>query len=1435
MSQWEDAPTTGADWEDAEGWEAASPAKKSDFFSRETLTMPVAAIGNTVDRGLSGFAGALADTFEGSDAADEIFRNMEHRIKRRDAWSNPDKKEQGFAAKAAGVVGTLPAQMGAMVFSPAETGQLMLENGETLDKAQMGALADTTGNVAGMMIPGVGKTLAGRVVGGGVSNAAQDFASKKAISTLADQEATKKQFAPTWESAALAAIPGAGLAVVPHGRVYSPKNLEDKLTNLKTIVQEEKAKQAALEQTSDKTLYVDKEGNVADTPTSRVTESPEMVEFARQNAARLQREAQTGSEPIYVDREGTASKDLGVEIRTPAEDIPAIREQQKKGLSEAVDTEWKNKNEPTGEQMNLFPEGEQRSLDFTKEPVKENIPKQPESKKNPGEIKKDWYTGAPERNLSFTRTLEEQSLRKNAESQKVGPGHYITMDEGMASTYAGDKGHLYRLSEAPFTNALDFGKKYDGVFGETFYKNLVKKEGSKTKANTALKEMGFDAITFKDSFGAQIANIFSNKSLEHVKQVQRDRAFKQLSLVPKSQRGGINIGEIVAGFQELKNKLTTRPVQGDATSKLLREKATGIQPDPEAKSVVEKALQAPRTSANRYLSAGATLEALKRQSPLIRAVGDIVQNWGKRNEKWVRETVFPVEKEFKKLSADDLVELNAVMKEELSSEYRFTPEQLIDAGFSEKQVNAHQAIRTLFDETLKIQNEARVALGKEPITGMEAYHASRWDGDFGVNIKNAKGEVVWKIRAGTRFAADLQAKAILKKMPELVMGDKFDRLNARGADTTDVQAAYSTMLDILGRDNEIVQSIKQLVEAEQGIEAERALGQSKHFQKKTGMRGAVGDRPWMSPKEDAKQFFQHQIQYAKNASKWSEIQKAMPNLKTILSDERLVAAQPEQVKWAQEYVQNALGFGENKVIREIENYLGKKTGISPKAVADAIGGMKFVWVTQKLMSSVGYNAAQVLQLVNTLPLHTDLSAKGYKGNPISTTVMGLLGGMQLGSVHTIDSAIGKEVSGKYALMPEHMRQAMEYAENNSVTNRSVYDETPIGQGNAVSRAISKTVSLADTFTRAMAYMSFVQHLHDSGKFSKETWGDMFKLAEDYTNVSMGDARPTEKAQVFSKAGNIGSAFNTLQTFNVNWFNQWSYFAREFGRGNPAPLFVGLVTQGLLAGAAGLPLVSDLDKMWEYAKSTLPTKMWNTVKDLSVKGVLLDLFGEKVTYGALSTTTGAGFSSRLNAPSIIDAPQIPGGMLIDLTRQLTSVAQATASVDDPVKWSQAALDVSPPGLKEFVAQNLLEKYTQAQRADGTTIPFARKDIATREGTSVRGEKERQLANMGLRPQKEVVEGDLLWNMKKQEAEAKQRQGKLVEEIYSDVRNGKDVADKVRLYAEIGGDVDGLNAKLEKQVVDEYTSRVERKAIDPKASIKTMLMLKKLQELERERAN
>ncbi len=194
------------------GFELETPEKTS--WKEDVKIGAVGAL-STLQKADAGLRGALASAFGNTDEADRIFQERAARGKKQDQWANPNQKEQSFGGKVVGTLATLPLQVAAMPFSPFDTGQTMVDNGESLGKAQLGGAIDTVGNMAGVAMPGaVGTKVMSKALSGGAINAAQDTAVRLAIQGIADKEATKKAFAPSLESAALSGIVGAGMGAV---------------------------------------------------------------------------------------------------------------------------------------------------------------------------------------------------------------------------------------------------------------------------------------------------------------------------------------------------------------------------------------------------------------------------------------------------------------------------------------------------------------------------------------------------------------------------------------------------------------------------------------------------------------------------------------------------------------------------------------------------------------------------------------------------------------------------------------------------------------------------------------------------------------------------------------------------------------------------------------------------------------------------------------------------------------------------------------------------------------------------------------------------------------------------------------------------------------------------------------------------------------------
>lgn len=172
----------------------------------------------TIQKADAGLRGALYSAFGDTEAADKAFQEREARGKKQEQWANPDNKQQSFLGKVAGTIITSPLQILSMPFSPFDTGQTMIDQGESLGKARAAGALDTAGNMAGVALPGaLGKSLVQKMGSGFVINAAQDSAVRAAISGIADTEGAKKAFAPTMETAALSGIVGGAIGAVSKG------------------------------------------------------------------------------------------------------------------------------------------------------------------------------------------------------------------------------------------------------------------------------------------------------------------------------------------------------------------------------------------------------------------------------------------------------------------------------------------------------------------------------------------------------------------------------------------------------------------------------------------------------------------------------------------------------------------------------------------------------------------------------------------------------------------------------------------------------------------------------------------------------------------------------------------------------------------------------------------------------------------------------------------------------------------------------------------------------------------------------------------------------------------------------------------------------------------------------------------------------------------
>lgn len=1462
--------------------------KKRKSTIKEDISKSFGDVLNTVDIGVSLPWSLGARLYGGREKQDQTFEALNKRVEeRKKSWGLPADAEQNFAGKALGVLGTLPLQVAALPVAAAETGKTFIDEGESVGRAQAAMGLDAALNMLGIVLPGAaGATRAARVGSGALINAAQDTASRMGIGAIAEKQGTKDIFAPSLETAALAGIPGAAVGAISKGRKQASV-LETPEARMKAAAEARKAQTKA------------EEAGIAAKPEALpevFTASPEGVVYPKDANADFYREKAMEKMAQALDEQVTPpvkpipdEAQQGLPFMSSVEDIAAQRAARDETGQMDMFVEADKRPDPFQEQLvkaaidepnmrlaeqeqqavrqqqieQAFREREaeqqaQRDIEaqlakeeqlipLQEQLAPERVSKGQQRKANQQRVggMRRGQTGA----LDFEAIAETFPWFKNSKvtiplyrgvkTDYTGPerpmagikGHgvYLTGDPDLAGAYAGS-GNI-RQAYVNLKNPL-IVERWSDVFDPVAKMSPEKRQ----QWTEQQKKKGYDGVIEQNSDG----------SFENVVVFDPENVKSAFSTgMGRSQRGAVDFG----GSMQAKNKFVE-----DLLGKTI--KAT----PPLGDDVVAAALQEGKDGRGwSYTESGATLAAMKRGSAAVLGASRITQDAQNRADLAKRQYVLPAESSLRRLSKENVTKLMDVFLKETEMKQKFSMQELVDFGYDVKTVAAYNDLRAMHTAALSRMNEMRVLKGEKPVTELEYYSSHRWQGNFRQDFRDADDRHVWSLAGKTKWDLERQRKALLKEFPDL-KADK-QRILRQGKDVASPAELYKHMLDILGEDDPAVARIKQWYE-KAGVEDPTAamLAQEKHFKRQTGVRGFIGDRLVNEPAgmfnrsegkfnktKEAFDFFQEQITVAKNGFAWAEMQRAGQEIKKIVSDKGLQDQQPNNVKYIKDYWKQNLGVSEAKWVAAAEDAM-HDYGISPREVRKTVGDIKSAWIGQKLLASAGFVASNMIQATAVLPHMADIMVKDG-GNPLSGLMSGMMGAMAVAPTHLMTTHFPDKPSAAKAkklammTMPEWHAKAMKYAEDNGVISRSTYDESPIeasfSKTKQVAEAVGKaTIGAPETIVRSFAFMAFAEQLRSSGKYANDT--DIFRLAEERTSAAMVDMRGGERPILFNKLGMAGDLAGALQTFPVNFYNQWNWAVRESLKGNVLPAAVMALTQYSVAGFMGLPGFQDLDKLMEMTKTWAAKndpKLWDQIKDLNPKRLVMDNLGESSLYGKLSTESGYAMTSRVASPSLYEMATSGGNVVGDIGKQIGNAAKLAYSpsqeqlaktvIESAPVGMQGALEVGP--LRDIVSkdtpQGRLYEKRGTDKGDYYRTP---KEEEKRAGLNPVGEWGVPLG--GVRAQSEALSKDEFWNMEKRKSEAKDAARSSLDAFTSAAvkQDAEAAASYLRLYVDITG-----KAPTEKQITNKvlemYTSKVERGIMSAKDNLAAITAIKRMQDI------
>lgn len=742
-----------------------------------------------------------------------------------------------------------------------------------------------------------------------------------------------------------------------------------------------------------------------------------------------------------------------------------------------------------------------------------------------------------------------------------------------------------------------------------------------------------------------------------------------------------------------------------------------IAPDVAPEAAIAELKTKPDISKGWSLIGGKEMVAAIKDNPVLYTIGQWFNHARARATLAQEQIVNPVAQSVNKLlqSAEGETVLG-VFKEEMFSKKKLTPEQLDEIGLTAKQKESYLALRQAYDDVYVKVNEARMELGMDPIPYHEAYISSRWGGDWRTPILDKNGKVVWYIAETSKARAQSALAYMKQKFPDLDYTKSEITYNDSRftQESSALKATYTDMVEILGKDDPLVQKLKEAYEQQVQNEAYGTLGMSKHFEPKAGVRGFVGDQPWKNSKEDARLFFKEQMNYLRNSLQWAESQKAVAQVKKVLTDPELQETHKNTLEWVKEMSRNELGYGTTKGWAKLEKsaseMLGTALADSPlkyipglkhvptdlSSINNGIGVTKSLFYIKNLgVFNLPFAFMSLIQPVFTIPHHARLALDGYYQNPLKTSYQSWEASLAT-ILHHYHEATGipSPINHLDNLKPI-FQQAAKYLDANKVAEMSQLSEVrDLGRSEGLQtaeRVLGITITEPEFMARTKTFMEYVSALDQSGKFDSNI--KIFEKAEELTKLTMGNYAQAERAAVFNRLGETGSALSTLKTYPINQLNQLYNFYKYGKKGDSiahyTPFVAMMGIQLSLAGAMGFYGMETADALWNlYKQAYIAMGGKNKqIAEFSPKRYILANADNLLSYGGVSQLTNMNFSSRMDAGTIID-PSMSG--LFPFISDAANIASNSAKFlinPNQETFDRAVYAASPASLKGFTEMRL----------------------------------------------------------------------------------------------------------------------------------------------------
>lgn len=813
----------------------------------------------------------------------------------------------------------------------------------------------------------------------------------------------------------------------------------------------------------------------------------------------------------------------------------------------------------------------------------------------------------------------------------------------------------------------------------------------------------------------QSAGINPNVAFNKMHQIKDAEGLAALgTTIPKGQRGAVDYDAITGAKSSDPLIMGARAALAHAEQKAHASKIAGLSPylndiDSPAK-VIAKAYDNPKLDITpaqlkrgRTVTPGVNVVALASNNPLIKFLRkrftDVhfeADNLSRVNLTDPKTGIIPL---YHMTKAQDRVDAHAIIMKGDHEQHYYTRPEMQAMGASEQAIKLvekyYETDKTKLND---VWNVERKKSGMELVKQRDGHAPGSFFGDykkpvFGVT-KNGEKEVVG-VLTGNSERQIRKYEQIIKdkyqfdknKYTHLDFSSKMDRRRLGGnGNRTDLFSGQSDVLNVLARNNESFETIKELLRSAIRENADAMYGANKHALEKKGVFGSEGNKPWRDAKQNADDFFRGYFRY------WEEgvlAHKYVPLADEMgaLFNNPALDNWPNAKQYAQDYINNAtgqsvgsIGNAFNAIIDAPFEAIGQGSS-RPRNIINQLN--KRSGQLTMAFGNIAFSLAQYLQFIQTaIPEMVNVAkAAGVSG---ASPALGIA------KTLAFTRQLRKAAKGKENSLSPFMQEALDEAHRRGLDKFSEFQDVNQAVQHPISQSFDKIVdaprSIPERQTRSAAFYSIANMLE--GKLPNK---DIWDVAYNATQSGLFDYNLHERPMMYQKMGTTGQLAGSLQTFKHNYISQQARLIEQAKKGNVGPMMASLASMFALTGLTGIPFYSELDDLVKLLTNEVGgvqkniARLWAENSPKWTQEGWIGMAGR----GAATNLSGLNVQSRLSAAntlpdSFAEAVSPYASLWGDVLKNANQVRKTPT---DSQAWKNLGISMTPVSIKPY----LEEKY------------------------------------------------------------------------------------------------------------------------------------------------